>query len=305
MSLFSFWRKSSKLDIYNRTLEEIKSVWLLLGSHYDSIDFLWPIGWGLIASFSKKNKCDLSHTRFQSNVASYMDFIGLLDSPNTKASNNYEHIIKLEPISIWMDCDAIAEKVYDISSKFLHHRKDELYNNLRYFVSEFTLNIPHHSQDKDTAFICGQYYKKAEVLQIAIVDSWIGIYESLRSTQSIEWHKDAIAKAITPWVTWNPWTSAYWIWHRNMWYGIPTCKKTIESNSWDFFLGSWNFMIAFNGKGVESNENYTAEYIELPFHWQWTFIVFNLYTDKEQNIDYAYIFDQLPDETESVKLDFI
>lgn len=276
----------------------------MLGGDYSSLGFLWPIGWWLIASFSKKNKCDLSDSKFQGRVARYMSFIGLTHTLEAKNESNPEHIIKLEPINLWMDCDGIADRICGITSKFLHKRDDELYSNLRYFISEFTLNIPHHSQDKETAFICGQYYKKAGVLQIAIVDSWIGIYESLRATQVINWHKEAIEKAITPGITWNPWTWAYWIWHRNMWFWIPTCKKTIESNSWDFFLGSWNHMIAFNWVGSESNENYTAEFIELPFDWQWTFIVFNLYINKDQNIDYACIFDQLPDEAEVVELDF-
>nr|WP_288294797.1 ATP-binding protein [uncultured Granulicatella sp.] len=69
----------------------------------------------------------------------------------------------------------------------------ELHKLLTFLIREILRNIPEHAKI-NTMWICGQYWPKDELAEIAIVDEGIGIYESI--TQNVS-HKDYITDNVT------------------------------------------------------------------------------------------------------------
>lgn len=72
---------------------------------------------------------------------------------------------------------------------------------IKYIVSELVRNVFEHSCSKEGAIICAQFYKKSNTIRIGIVDTGIGIKESINVSYDANSDIEAIKLALTPGVT--------------------------------------------------------------------------------------------------------
>ncbi len=72
---------------------------------------------------------------------------------------------------------------------------------IQYIVGELVRNVIEHSQSKDGAIVCAQYYKKSNTIRIGIVDGGVGIKKTItRSHQAVD-DFEAIKLALMPGIT--------------------------------------------------------------------------------------------------------
>lgn len=72
---------------------------------------------------------------------------------------------------------------------------------IRYIVSELVRNVIEHSQSKDGAVVCAQYYKKSNTIRIGIVDGGVGIKTTITRSYSASDDLEAIRLALMPGIT--------------------------------------------------------------------------------------------------------
>ena len=98
--------------------------------------------------------------------------------------------------SVFKAVNLIADTVlqqFDTASDFLPA--------LEWAVNEIVDNVLIHSQTQSPGVVCAQLFENKERLKIAICDSGIGIYESLKGSYSIDDDDSAIEKALERGVT--------------------------------------------------------------------------------------------------------
>ena len=72
---------------------------------------------------------------------------------------------------------------------------------IRYIVSELVRNVIEHSQSKDGAVVCAQYYKTSNTIRIGIVDGGVGIKKTITQSYPAADDFEAIKLALMPGVT--------------------------------------------------------------------------------------------------------
>jgi anti-sigma regulatory factor (Ser/Thr protein kinase) len=98
-------------------------------------------------------------------------------------------------------------KTSDDLSKFLTEmvpllHLDPVYvEPIQYTISELVRNVLEHAQSEEGAIVCAQYFKKSNTIRIGIVDTGIGIKESINAAHPVVDDLSAIRKALTPGVT--------------------------------------------------------------------------------------------------------
>jgi anti-sigma regulatory factor (Ser/Thr protein kinase) len=72
---------------------------------------------------------------------------------------------------------------------------------IKYIISELVRNVLEHSYSKEGAVVCAQFHKKGNKIRIGIVDTGIGIMESIKSLHPVVDELHAVRLALTPGVT--------------------------------------------------------------------------------------------------------
>ena len=72
---------------------------------------------------------------------------------------------------------------------------------IKYIVSELVRNVLEHSQSKQGAILSAQYYQKSNTIRIGIVDTGVGIKETINQSHSAATDLKAIQLALTPGIT--------------------------------------------------------------------------------------------------------
>jgi anti-sigma regulatory factor (Ser/Thr protein kinase) len=83
----------------------------------------------------------------------------------------------------------------------LLHLKPEQAQPIRYVISELTRNVFEHARSKTGAIVCAQYFKKTNRISIGIVDTGVGIKETISKSYSVKNDLEAIRLALTPGIT--------------------------------------------------------------------------------------------------------
>jgi anti-sigma regulatory factor (Ser/Thr protein kinase) len=72
---------------------------------------------------------------------------------------------------------------------------------IQYIVGELVRNVIEHSQAKDGAIVCAQYYKKSNTIRIGIVDGGVGIKKTITQSHAATDDFEAIRLALMPGIT--------------------------------------------------------------------------------------------------------
>lgn len=277
---------------------------------YSTIEYLEPIHYNLITSFHKKNNnYKINKSSFNSDVWSFMDRVWvysqlkIFNITNPFIWNN-KNLIEVTNIKNWYDVDIVSNKfINNLSKNFCNDSKKhidetEIIDNIRYTLQELFNNILNHSTDINCNFSSGHYNKNNKTIQFAIVDSWIWIKKDIEKTnKNITSDKQAIITALQMWKSWklidwksintNPYNT-----NENAWYWLTVVSKIIKDNDWDIVIWTGNYIYVYDS--FSKNEYYT----KIP-EWKWTFVFFNMYTNKMNIFDYWTILCNLKNKDNS------
>lgn len=83
----------------------------------------------------------------------------------------------------------------------LLHLEQKQAESIRYIVSELVRNVLEHSSSPQGAIVSAQYYKKSNTIRIGIVDTGVGIKETINQSHNAKNDLEAIQLALTPGIT--------------------------------------------------------------------------------------------------------
>jgi len=132
----------------------------------------------------------------------YLDRMGLYRLVKTKSPFVYR---KKEPAGRFVPISII--KTAEDQSRFiaemipLLHLSEQNAKVIKYVVGELVRNVLEHSYSRDGAVVAAQYYKKTNRISIAICDTGIGIWKSMRQSWRPRTDLEAIQLALTPGIT--------------------------------------------------------------------------------------------------------
>jgi hypothetical protein len=262
--------------------------------------FISPAWYTILKTYIDNNKdFDIKKLSFSSNTNSFLHSLWFFNSDDYCISTiKRNKILPLETINSqdWSEIDVINNNFRELLGEFLWNN-NKLLNNISLIIWELLNNISHHSWWKDLNDNTGdvmiyanyqswQYYNWKNFVQISIVDSWVWILASVRKKEKlIEKADDAIRKALEVWFTW--WTildnkSKNFSWITNHWIWLSVTYDTLKELKWDLFIWTSDCLFSYDWK-----EN--KEYFDEISKWKWTFIIFNIYTDWNTDVDFSKI----------------
>ena len=252
--------------------------------------FASPTIYVLLKTYAKENNIDLNSYTFDNNVYEFLKRLNFFDDQHEIKS---PCILPIRTITSQetQEIDRTTNLFSELLKKITQNTNDNLMKNIEAIIAEMLNNIDNHSgkPDKDNPtqvyisanYQSWQFYKNAKCIQIVVADAWIGILASVRrKVQEIQKTEDAIKKALEPKFTWG--TRLNNSWHSNAWMGLTTTLEAIKQLEWDLFIGTKDCLFSYNGRTWEE------KYETIP-PWKGTFVIFNIYTDTDTNIDFSDI----------------
>ena len=132
----------------------------------------------------------------------YLERIGLFKLLGLKSDIKiieHEPAGRFIPLSKIVDSEELSRFIADMVP--LLHLKPDQAEPIKYIVSELVRNVFEHSCSKNGAIACAQFYKKSNTIRIGIVDTGIGIKESIDISYKTRSDIEAIKLALTPGIT--------------------------------------------------------------------------------------------------------
>lgn len=268
--------------------------------------FASPTIYVLLKTYAKENNIDLHSYTFDFNVHSFLKRLNFFDDQHEIQS---PWILPIRTITSQAteEIDKTTNLFSDLLTQFTWNKKQKLMKNIQAIIGEMLNNIDHHSGTPDAdnpeqVYISAnyqswQFYKKAKCIQIVVADAWIGIMASVRNKiREIERTEDAIKKALEPKFTWG--TRLNNSGHSNAWMWLTTTLEAIKQLGWDLFIGTRDCLFSYNGRTWEE------KYETIPL-WKGTFVIFNIYTDTDINIDFSDIKNTFFEKDENFDFDGI
>jgi len=166
--------------------------------------------------------------------------------------------IKQEAQNNWEPVQEVIERrSEELATKLTQQKSGNLVETLTYSLREILRNVVEHSNSY-TLWYCAQYWPSYQKAEIAILDSGIGIKESLKGNPflSINTHADAIQQALLPGIS-GKYFKGRRInkndpWH-NSGFGLYMTSRLCR-NGGEFFICSGNHGILLNEYGKKHFE---------------------------------------------------
>lgn len=288
--------------MFNKTKEEIISIIKKLKSwdyNFSSM-FISPIWYTIIKTYFENNKLDINKNIFWEHTNSFLKSLWFFEENEYciwKLKQNRILPIKTINSQEGKEIEVINNEFHNLLKEFLWAENISLTRNISSMIWELLNNISNHSWETDISdntweviisanFQSWQYYEWKKFIQISIVDSWIWIVSSVRKKiPNIQTAKEAILKALEARFTW--WTtlsidSKNFTWITNRWIWLTTIQETIKKLKWDLFIWTKDCLYCYNWADDK------PIFEEIPT-WKWTFVVFNIYTNNNFDIDFEKI----------------
>jgi len=294
------------IDTKNQIIEVIKRL------NERDIDFtsifISPVWYTLIKTFYDDKKIKITNLvtiEFSRNTRIFLYNLWFFDdlSDYSISDTKRQKILPIKTINSqdWKDIESTGNEFYNMLNEYLWAWNKQLTMNISSMIWELLNNISNHSWTTDlndntweviisANYQSWQYFQKKRFIQISIVDSWIWILSSVRKKASwIDNAEDAIKKALECWFTW--WTtlekgSRNFSWIVNAWVWLTTTLEIVKELHWDMFIWTKDCLYCYNWKEDK-------EYFENISNWKWTFVVFNIYTDSNSDIDFQKLREDL------------
>jgi anti-sigma regulatory factor (Ser/Thr protein kinase) len=124
------------------------------------------------------------------------DFLGL---PSPDSIIEHEASGRFMPLTRIQTSNELSTALEEIVP--LLHLPPEQARSMRYIVSELVRNVLEHANTQYGAIICAQYYAKSNTIRLGIVDTGIGIKQSIDFAHRSNSDIDAIKLALMPGIT--------------------------------------------------------------------------------------------------------
>lgn len=195
--------------------------------------------------------------------------------------------MKLLSIDSIEDVEKHSISFWEILSKYIDNEK--LVWNMKRVVWELLQNISDHSWMNNCVIYNYSSWLKFPttwILQISIVDTWKGIYNSLiKRYPEIKNSWEAIIKALIPQVSWwnilnkDDWYNPHKTY--NQWIWLSTTKEVVERLWWSLFIWTRDYLYQYS-EWKEKLEKFSNDH-----QWLGTFVVISVPTNNSQwvNID--------------------
>ena len=152
--------------------------------------------------FMKKNGAKINFKKMEATSRHYFQRMGLFDLLGLNSEMNivsHESAGRFIPIQQIKNSDELGDFIKEIIP--LLHLEPKKVEPIKYIMSELVRNVLEHSEAPDGAVVCAQYYKKSNTIRIGVVDTGIGIKNTLQKFYHPENDFKAIVLALTPGIT--------------------------------------------------------------------------------------------------------
>ncbi|MEK6974196.1 MAG: ATP-binding protein [Nanoarchaeota archaeon] len=149
-----------------------------------------------------KNNKEISFEKMEARSKHYFERMGLFDVLNLDSEMKVEHhepTGRFIPIQIIKNTSMLEDFIKEMIP--LLHLQPEKVEPIKYIISELVRNVFEHAESQNGAIVCAQYYKKSNTIRIGVVDSGVGIKNTLKRYYHPVSDLDAITLALTPGIT--------------------------------------------------------------------------------------------------------
>ncbi|MDO8489980.1 MAG: ATP-binding protein [bacterium] len=164
---------------------------------------LHPMALAMIAALGKKVPIGaVTCEKLEAKSRHYFERMGLFDFLGIRSGidiTKHEAAGRFVPLTTINDSAQLTRFIADVTPLF--HLEPLHAEPLRYILSELIRNVLEHSLSKDGAIVCAQYYVKSHSIRIGIVDSGVGIWQTINKSHNPKNDLDAIRMALTPGIT--------------------------------------------------------------------------------------------------------
>ena len=162
-----------------------------------------PVVLSMVAALSFPIKPDnVRYEKLTAASAHYLERMGLFDFIGIDSGmriERHEAAGRFIPLTRIDDQEQLSRFVTDMIP--LLHLDPNRAASIKYVVSELVRNVLEHAQSPVGAVVSAQYYKKANMIRLGIVDTGIGIRQSIEHSHRAESDIGAIRLALTPGIT--------------------------------------------------------------------------------------------------------
>ena len=165
--------------------------------------FVHPVVLAMIAALglpvSSKNIICNTLTAKSGHYLERMGLFKLLGIKSGMRITEHEPAGRFIPLTQIKNSDQLSRFIKNMIP--LLHLQPNQVDPIRYVVSELVRNVIEHSESKDGAVVCAQYWQKSNRIGIGIVDRGVGIKKTINQSHIAPTHLEAIRLALVPGIT--------------------------------------------------------------------------------------------------------
>ncbi|MFH1683066.1 MAG: ATP-binding protein [Candidatus Woesearchaeota archaeon] len=190
------------IDPFLRSFDSANSGKLVITSNKKWIS-IHPLVLSMVAALGLNLSPDkIDFENLEAKSKHYLERMGLFKILEIKSRikiKEHEPAGRFIPLSKIKDSAGLTEFITEMVP--LLHLEPKQAEPIRYVVSELVRNVLEHSKAKDGALVAAQYYKKSNTIRIGIVDTGVGIKETIGKSYHVSDDLEAIRLALMPGIT--------------------------------------------------------------------------------------------------------
>ena len=242
--------------------------------------------------FMREHNFKISFEKMEATSKHYFYRMGLFDllkiDSQMKKVIPHESAGRFIPIQQIRNSEDLGNFIKDMVP--LLHLESEKTEPIKYIMSELIRNVLEHAIAPNGAIVCAQYYKKSNTISIGVVDTGVGIKNTLQKYYHPKDDFEAIILALTPGVTGTT-TKIGGVTEMNAGAGLFFIKS-LAKTSRDFFMiysGKAMYKLLKNPKNKQIKlmadplKDHYSSGDKLPF-WKGTVVAIDLCLN--DNIDF-------------------
>ena len=190
------------IDPFLRSFDSSNTKRLEITAHKKWIS-VHPVILSTVAALGLKvGKSNIYCEKLEATSKHYLERMGLFKLLGLKSNikvKEHESAGRFIPLTQIKDSQALTKFITEMIP--LLHLEPKQVEPIRYIISELARNVLEHSQSDNGAILSAQYYKKSNTIRIGIVDTGVGIKETISKSHHASTDLEAIKLALTPGIT--------------------------------------------------------------------------------------------------------
>jgi anti-sigma regulatory factor (Ser/Thr protein kinase) len=162
-----------------------------------------PVVLSMIAALGLTVKPSKIHCeKLEATSKHYLERMGLFKFLKVKSGikiKKHESTGRFIPLTKITNSEKLTKFITDLIP--LLHLKSKQAFPIKYIISELVRNVLEHSYSKNGAIVSAQYHKKSNIIRIGIVDTGVGIQETINVSHNAPTDLESIKLALTPGIT--------------------------------------------------------------------------------------------------------